>query len=92
MLKLLVILFSLSTGLLAKDIETTVRDIEIEKNAKCDYSYSGNSYCLNNYCRQNVVYSCLSVDGSFNLKMGVSYIDYNGRISNITVRKITYLY
>ena len=91
-MKYLVFILLMSLSLFAADRAETIEKIEMEKNAKCEYAYSGNSYCFNNYCRQNHTYNCLSNDSKFNVRLGVRYYNIGGRISNELVKKITFIY
>lgn len=75
----------------AATVSETINKIEVEKNAKCELLRESVSVCLNNYCRNNVFFSCISNDQDFGLKLNVRYYNFNGRISNELVRKVTFL-
>lgn len=91
-MKYLLVMLIASFSLYAANIEQTIAKVELEKNAKCEYDSSNASFCLNNYCRQNLFYQCISNTDKFKLKLGIRYYNLGGRISNETVRTITYIY
>jgi hypothetical protein len=91
-MKTILLLLSLSSLSFAAGIDETISKIELEKNAKCEYTNSSSSFCLNNYCRQRVFYTCTSNDGDFKVKLGIRYYNIGGRITNILVKNVSFIY
>jgi hypothetical protein len=91
-MKLFILLSSISFFSFAAGVEETISKIELEKNAKCKYTASSNSYCFNNYCRQKLYYSCVSNDGDFKANLGIRYYNIGGRVTNILVKSVTFIF
>lgn len=91
-MKTFLLLLSLSTLSFAAGIDETISKIEMEKNAKCEYTNSSNSFCLNSYCRQRVYYTCTSNEDDFKVKLGIRYYNIGGRVTNILVKNVSFIY
>lgn len=87
MKKLFLIMIALMFSSLsyAKDLDTTIKEIESEHNARCEKVDTSMGFCLGpnaGVCFYNVKFDCLSTDGDFSLKV---------KMRNSHVRKVIFI-
>ena len=75
----------------AKDLSTVVKEIEMDKNAKCSETRTSFGLCLGSaelagVCYYSVKFDCAANSGDFGLKIKMKSV-----FGNATVRKVVYL-
>lgn len=82
---------SLSTGVFAKDINTTISEIEYEKSAQCHEINSTMGFCLNQVCINSVIFQCFGNTEVFKAKLKVVTKKLANGTYKETVKKIKYI-
>lgn len=76
----------LSSSAFASDLETTIKEIESDRNARCEKVDTSMGVCFGptnmNVCFYSVKFDCVSNDGNFSLKV---------KMKNSKVRKVIFL-
>ena len=82
---------SLSMGAFAKNIDSTISEIELEKAAQCHEIKSPIGFCLNLVCINYVTFQCFGDQEPFKVKLKVvTQTLVNGQKKE-TVKKIKYI-
>lgn len=82
---------SLSMSAFAKDINTTISDIEYDNEAQCHEINSSMGFCLNQVCLNYVTFQCIGNTEVFKAKLKVVTKRLaNGRYKE-TVKKVKYI-
>jgi hypothetical protein len=87
-MKYLVIAFIsiFTTTAFASDLASTIKEIEMNKNAKCTQTSTSMGVCLTATCFYSVKFECVSNSGDFDLKVKMKSIP-----GKTTVRKVIFL-
>lgn len=90
----LIILFSaliMSASVFAKDVKTTISDIEIERSAQCTETNTSIAFCFNQVCINYVTFQCIENTGDFKVRLKVVIKQLANGSYRETVKKVIYI-
>ena len=82
---------SLSMGAFAKDINTTITEIEYDRSAQCQEVNSTMSFCLNQVCINYVTFQCTGNTEVFKARLKVVTKKLANGSYKETVKKVKYI-
>lgn len=82
---------SFSIGAFAKDINTTITEIEYERSAQCQEINSTMGFCLNQVCINYVTFQCLGNTEVFKARLKVVTKKLANGSYKETVKKVKYI-
>lgn len=85
------IALSFSFGVMAKDVSSTISEIEFERSAQCHEVNSTIGFCLNLVCVSSKTFQCLGNTETFKVKLRVVTKTLADGTRSEKVKKVRYL-
>ena len=92
-MRLFIFITMLFTSILAsaKDVSTTISEVEHENNAVCNPLRTSMSYCINAVCLNYRTFQCIGNTENFKVKLKVLTSQLADRTYQETVKKVIFI-